>query len=142
MLDQGTMQIERHIGENEVVVVDIPYDEVSVKIPITSLVIEFPTPFDYEDEKVVSWIYQPKAFKHGQEDQPLVINESNVISIVGPRGMTRSGRVFALRNVDTSVKAKRRKLLAMFKFPLQTMKLKKCTCPQKLPLLKEKQKNS
>lgn len=80
MLDQGTMQIERHIEENKVVMINIV---VSVKISITHLVIEFPAPFDYKSEKVVSWIYQPKSFKQGKEDQPVVINEPYVTSIVG-----------------------------------------------------------
>lgn len=57
ILDQGTMQIELHNKENEVDVIDIPYDVVSVQIPITPLVIEFLAPFAYEDEKVMSWIY-------------------------------------------------------------------------------------
>lgn len=86
--------------------IEIPYDVVNVEIPITPLVIEFLAPFAYKDEKAVPWIYQPIAFKKGQEERPLVINEPNVTSIVGPVEMTRSGRVFAPRNVDTSAKAK------------------------------------
>lgn len=94
MLDQGEMQIERHnedMKEKEIVMIDIPYDAINIEIPITPSVIEFPAPFAYEDEKAVPWIYQPRAFKKGQEDQPVVINEPNVTSIVGPAGMTRSG---------------------------------------------------
>lgn len=68
--------------------------------------IEFSAPLAYEDEKAVPWTYQPRAFKQGQEDRPLVINELNVTSIVGPSKMTRSCRVFASRTVDTSAKAK------------------------------------
>lgn len=68
MLDQGTMQIELRIKEKEVAAIDIPYNVINVKILITPLVIEFPTPFAYEDEKVVPWIYQPRAFKKGKED--------------------------------------------------------------------------
>ncbi|XP_050919753.1 uncharacterized protein LOC127137323 [Lathyrus oleraceus] len=109
MLDQGELHINHRVkskGEKEIAVVDIPYDEVNVEIPISPLVIEFPTSFAYEDEKAVPWIYQPRASKQGQEDQPLVINEPNVTSIVGPTGMTRNGRVFAPRTADTSAKAK------------------------------------
>lgn len=56
MLDQGEMQIERRnkdMKEKEIVVIDIPYDAVNMEIPITPLVIEFPIPFAYEDEKEV-----------------------------------------------------------------------------------------
>ncbi|XP_050914623.1 uncharacterized protein LOC127129497 [Lathyrus oleraceus] len=109
MLDQGELQIERCVKgtkEKEIVVVDILYDIVNVEIPITLLVIEFTAPFAYEDEKAVSWIYQPRDFKQGQGDQPLVINEPNVTLIIGPSRMTRNGRMFAPRTVDTSAKAK------------------------------------
>ena len=98
MLDQGELQIERRVkgrNEEEISVVDILYDAVNVEIPINPLVIEFLAPFVYEDEKAVPWIYQPKYFKQGQEGRPLVINEPNVTSVVGPAGMTRNGRVCA-----------------------------------------------
>lgn len=68
LMDQGTIQIEHHNKYEkgkDVAIVEIPYDAVNVQIPITLLVIEFPAPFSYEDEKVVPWIYQPKAFKKG-----------------------------------------------------------------------------
>ncbi|XP_050901997.1 uncharacterized protein LOC127109180 [Lathyrus oleraceus] len=109
ILDRGELQINCRVKSNrqeEIDVVDIPYDEVKVEIPISPLVIKFPAPFAYKDEKAVSWIYQPRAFKQGQEDRPLMINEPNVTSIVGPTGMTRSGPVFAPRTADTSLKTK------------------------------------
>ncbi|XP_050916448.1 uncharacterized protein LOC127131577 [Lathyrus oleraceus] len=109
MLDRGELQINLCVKskrQEEIVVVDIPYDEVKVEIPISPLVREFPTPFAYENEKALSWIYQPRGFKQGQEDQPLMINKPNITSIVGPVGMTRSGRVFAPRIVDTSATVK------------------------------------
>ncbi|XP_050897347.1 uncharacterized protein LOC127104190 [Lathyrus oleraceus] len=68
MLDQGELQINRRVKSKrheEITMVDIPYDEVNMEIPISPLVIEFPAPFAYEDEKAVSWIYQPRAFKQG-----------------------------------------------------------------------------
>ncbi|XP_050877454.1 uncharacterized protein LOC127081215 [Lathyrus oleraceus] len=121
MLDQGELQIERRVksrNEEEIAVVDIPYDEVNVEIPISPLVIELPAPFAYEDEKAVPWIYQPRAFKQGQEDRPMVINEPNVILIMGPAGMTRSCRVFAPRTVDASVKAKGKEIFAPVQIPV------------------------
>ncbi|XP_050876657.1 uncharacterized protein LOC127080379 [Lathyrus oleraceus] len=124
MLDQGELQINHRVKskrQEEIVVVDIPYDEVNVEIPISPLVIEFPAPFAYEDEKTVPWIYQPRAFKQGQEDQPLMINEPNITSIVGPTGMTRSGRVFAPRTADTSTKAKRKEVVIQILVPNQEM---------------------
>ncbi|XP_050889371.1 uncharacterized protein LOC127094597 [Lathyrus oleraceus] len=124
MLDQGKLQINRCVkskGEEEIAVVDIPYDEVNVEIPISPLVIEFPASFTYEDEKAVPWIYQPRAFKQGQEDQPLMINEPNVTSIVGPIGMTRSGRMFAPRTADTSTKAKGKEVVFRIPIPNQEM---------------------
>ncbi|XP_050915448.1 uncharacterized protein LOC127130491 [Lathyrus oleraceus] len=124
MLDQGELQINRRVkskSEEEIAVVDIPYDEVNMEIPISPLVIEFPAPFAYEDEKAVSWIYQPRAFKQGQKDQPLVINEPNVTSIVGTAGMTCSGRVFAPRTADASTKAKGKEVTVQIPVPNQEM---------------------
>ncbi|XP_050895907.1 uncharacterized protein LOC127102596 [Lathyrus oleraceus] len=124
MLDQGELQINRRVKRKrreEIVVVDIPYDEVNVEIPISPLVIEFPTPFAYEDEKAIPWIYQPRAFKQGQEDQPLRINEPNITSFVGPTGMTRSGQVFAPRTADTSAKAKGKEAVVQIPVPNQEM---------------------
>ncbi|XP_050878389.1 uncharacterized protein LOC127082196 [Lathyrus oleraceus] len=68
MLDRGELQINCRVKskrQEEIAVVDIPYDEVKVEIPISPLVIEFPAPLAYEDEKAVPWIYQPRAFKQG-----------------------------------------------------------------------------
>ncbi|XP_050878831.1 uncharacterized protein LOC127082643 [Lathyrus oleraceus] len=124
MLDQGELQINRRVkkkGEKDIAVVDIPYNEVNVEIHIFPLVIEFPAPFAYEDEKAVTWIYQPRAFKQGQEDQPLRINEPNVTSIVGPARMTRSGRVFAPRTADTSARAKGKETVVQIPVPNQEM---------------------
>ncbi|XP_050877529.1 uncharacterized protein LOC127081302 [Lathyrus oleraceus] len=124
MLDRGELQITYRVKskhQEEIAVVDIPYDEVKVEIPISPLVIEFPTPFEYKDEKAVPWIYQPRAFKEGQEDKPLMINEPNVTSIVGPAGMTRNGRVFAPRTVDTSERAKGKEVAVQIPIPNQGM---------------------
>ncbi|XP_050897045.1 uncharacterized protein LOC127103847 [Lathyrus oleraceus] len=124
MLDRGELQINCRVKskhQEEIAVVDIPYDEVKVEIPISPLVIEFPTPFTYKDEKPVPWIYQPRAFKQGQEDLPLMINEPNVTSIVGPAGITRSGRVFTPRTVDTSPKTKGKEAVVQIPVPNQEM---------------------
>ncbi|XP_050875850.1 uncharacterized protein LOC127079506 [Lathyrus oleraceus] len=127
MLDQGELQINHCVkskGEEEIAVVDIPYDEVNVEILISPLVIEFLAPFAYEDEKAVSWIYQPKAFKQGQEDQPLMINEPNITSIMGPAGITRSGRVLAPRIVDASAKAKGKEVVVPIQIPVPNQEMK------------------
>ncbi|XP_050890086.1 uncharacterized protein LOC127095442 [Lathyrus oleraceus] len=124
MLDRGELQITYRVKskrQGEIDVVDIPYDEVKVEIPISLLVIEFPAPFEYKDEKAVPWIYQPRAFKQGQEDKPLMINEPNVTSIMGPAGMTRSGRVFAPRTTDTSKRAKGKEHVVQIPIPNQGM---------------------
>ncbi|XP_050915609.1 uncharacterized protein LOC127130687 [Lathyrus oleraceus] len=124
MLDRGELQISCRVNnkrQEDIVVVDIPYDEVNMEIPISPLVIEFPAPLAYEDEKVVLWIYQPRAFKQGQEDQPLMINEPNVTSIMGLAGMTRSGRVFAPRTADTSAKTKGKEAAVQIPVPNQEM---------------------
>ncbi|XP_050920068.1 uncharacterized protein LOC127137672 [Lathyrus oleraceus] len=126
MLDQGELQIEHCVKgtkEKEIVVIDIPYDAVNVEIPITPLVIEFPAPFAYEDEKAVSWIYHPRAFKQGQEDRPLVINEPNVTSIIGPARMAHSGRVFAPRTVDASAKAKGKEVATHVQIPVPNLEM-------------------
>ncbi|XP_050914897.1 uncharacterized protein LOC127129815 [Lathyrus oleraceus] len=124
MLDLGELQINGRVKskrQEETAVMDIPYDEVNVEIPISPLVIEFPAPFAYEDEKAVPWIYQPRAFKQGQEYQPLMINEPNVTSIMGPAGMTRSDQVFAPRTDDTSAKAKGKEAVVQIPVPNQEM---------------------
>ncbi|XP_050889242.1 uncharacterized protein LOC127094454 [Lathyrus oleraceus] len=124
MLDRGELQINCRVKskrQEEIALVDISYDEVKVEIPISPLVIEFPAPFAYKYEKAVPWIYQPKAFKQGKEDQPLMINEPNVTSIMGPAGMTRSGRVFAPRTDDTSAKTKGKKVDVQIPVPNQEM---------------------
>ncbi|XP_050889483.1 uncharacterized protein LOC127094733 [Lathyrus oleraceus] len=159
MLDQGELQINRRVknkGEEEIAVVvdilydevnvdipfdevnvDIPFDEVNVEIPINPLVIEFPTPFAYEDEKAVPWIYQPRAFKQGQEDRPVVINEPNVTSIVGPAGMTRSGRVFAPRAVDASTKAKGKEVSTPVQIPVPSREMQEMHLSPKAPVTRE-----
>ena len=124
MLDRGELQMNCRVKrkhQEEIAVVDIPYDEVNVEIPISPLVIEFPAPFAYKDEKAVPWIYHPRAFKQGQEDRPLMINEPNATSNVGPAGMTRSGRVFAPRTADTSAKAKGKEVVVQIPIPNQEM---------------------
>ncbi|XP_050915375.1 uncharacterized protein LOC127130402 [Lathyrus oleraceus] len=124
MLDRGKLQINccvKSKRQEEIAVVDIPYDEVKVEIPISPLVIEFPAPFAYKDKKAVPLIYHPRAFKQGKEDRPLMINKPNVTSIVGPTGMTRSGRVFAPRIVDTSAKTKGKETAVQIPVPNQEM---------------------
>lgn len=126
MLDRGELQIERRVKgtkEKDIAVIDIPYNAVNVEIPITPLVIEFLAPVAYEDEKAVPWIYHPRAFKQGQEDRPLIINEPNVTSIVGPAGMTCSGRVFAPRTVDTSAKAKGKGVVTHIQIPVPNLEM-------------------
>ncbi|XP_050890447.1 uncharacterized protein LOC127095858 [Lathyrus oleraceus] len=117
--------------------VAIPYDEVNVEIPINPLVIEFPAPFAYEDEKAVPWIYQPRAFKQGQEDQPVVINEPNVTSIVGPAGITRSGRVFAPRAVDASTKAKGKEVATPIQIPVPSREMQEMHLSPKAAVTRE-----
>lgn len=68
-----------------------------------------------------------RAFKQGHEDQPLVINEPNVTSIVGPARMTRSGRVFAPRTVDVSAKAKGKEVATHVQIPTPNVNYKRCT---------------
>lgn len=137
------MQIERGVKgakEEEIVVIDIPYDVVNVEIPITPLVIEFLAPFAYEDEKAVPWIYQLRAFKQGQEDRPLVINEPNVTSIVGPVGMTRNGRVFAPRTVDTSAKAKGKEVATHVQIPVSNLEMQEMHLSPKVVVTREEAK--
>lgn len=66
--------------------------------------------------------YKPKAYKQRHKNQPLVINESNVTSIVEPGGMTRSGRVFAQRTVEPLAKAKGKEVASDTLVPAQNAK--------------------
>lgn len=63
---------------------------------MTPLVIIVPTLFSFESTKVVPWDYGSTVYVHRQkqEEKPLEIKEP-IINIVGTRGMTRSGCVFA-----------------------------------------------
>lgn len=83
------------------------------------------------------WIYQSKAFKQGKEDRPLVINEPNVTSIIGPTGMTRSGRVFAPRTVDTSAKAKGNEVATHVQIPILNLKMQEMHLSPKVDVTRE-----
>ncbi|XP_050893493.1 uncharacterized protein LOC127100384 [Lathyrus oleraceus] len=140
LLDQGELQIERrnkYMKEKEIVAISIPYDTINVEIPITQLVIEFPAPFAYEDEKAVPWIYQPRAFKQGQEDQPVVINEPNVTSIMGPAGIRHSGLVFAPRTVDASSKDKGKEVATHVQIPIPNLELQEMRLSPKAAITQE-----
>lgn len=88
------------------VVLEIPYPTPEMKIPVITLVIQIPASFLYESTQLISWRYEPKSYRMGQENQPLVINEPNVTTIARHGGMTRNDRVFALRIVEPLAKAK------------------------------------
>lgn len=64
--------------------------------PVIPLTITVPTPFPFVDTKAVPWIYDSTVYIHGKkvQDDPLEIQEP-IINITGPRGVTRSERIFA-----------------------------------------------
>lgn len=70
--------------EEEVTVLEIPYPTLKVQIPVIPLVIQVHSPFLYKIMKAIHWVYEPKKYKHMHVNQPLIINEPNVTSIVGP----------------------------------------------------------
>lgn len=94
---------------------EIPYDLTLVTIyvnPVIPLTINVPTLFPYMDTKAVPWIYYSMVYIHGKkiQDEPFETKEPT-INITGTRGVTRSGRIFALvplmnDNVGTSSKNK------------------------------------
>lgn len=87
--------------------IKILYTTSKLQIPVTPLIIQIPTPFLYESERVVPCMYESKDFNQGHENQPLIINEPNMTSIVRPGGISRNGRIFSQRNiVEPSAKAK------------------------------------
>lgn len=53
-LRKHSLILANHI-DNEVVVTDIPYPTLEMKIWVTSFVIQTPTPFPYESAEVVPW---------------------------------------------------------------------------------------
>lgn len=103
---------------------EIPYPTLEVQILITPLVIQVPSPFPYESIKAIHWVYEPKAYKRGYENQPLIVNEPNVTSIVGPEGMTRSGRVFVPKVVKLLAKAKGKEVANDISIPAQSVESK------------------
>lgn len=81
-----------------------------MQIPITPLVIQVPVMFPFESGQAIPWRYEPKVYRKGQENQPLIINEPDVTTIAGLGGMTLSGWVFSPRNVEPLAKAKEKEI--------------------------------
>lgn len=89
-MNEGIIVVE-HLSTNEdVVTLEISYDEVQpLQIPydlspmtiydnpIAHLVINVPTPFNFEDTKAVPWIYESIVYIHGYkvQEKPVAINE-------------------------------------------------------------------
>lgn len=97
LINQGTVQIRRLTKDDkETAMLDITYPAAEVQIPINPLIIQVHLTFPYESTQVVPWRYEPKVYRKRQESMFLTIIEPNIIIIIGPRGMTRSGRVFSL----------------------------------------------
>lgn len=65
--------------------------EASVK-KIQPIVFHVPSPFPYQNSKVVQWKYNATVLVVSVEIQ---FPKVEIVNIAGPRGMTRSGRVFA-----------------------------------------------
>lgn len=91
-MNQGLVQIS-HVKNDESIPtpepLEIPYTLKEAQV--SPLVICVPTPFPFESTKVVPWNYNTTTYVG---NKPMVL-ESDVTSIAGVRGMTRSGRVFA-----------------------------------------------
>ncbi|XP_050889760.1 uncharacterized protein LOC127095058 [Lathyrus oleraceus] len=110
LIDQQVLIVEQIPANNEVDMLEIPYDPVRVPIeipydpipvpatayPITPLVITVPAPFAFDNTKAVPWNYDSKVFLYGQEmkEEPTRPEEASV-NITRAGGITRSGRVFA-----------------------------------------------
>lgn len=111
LIDQQALMVEQNPANNEVDVLEIPYDPIRVPVeipydpipvpatayPITPLMITVPAPFSFDNTKVVPWNYDSKVFLYGQEvkEEPTKPEEAGM-NITGVGGITRSGRVFAL----------------------------------------------
>lgn len=84
MMNQGEIHIARRLDGKEIAMLEIPYPDIRLKIPITPatpLIICSPAPFPYENAKAILWKYNPTIYKEGQEDKPLMINEPSIMNV-------------------------------------------------------------
>jgi hypothetical protein len=110
LMDQGLVQVgyshkkdmvamlEPHEHEKVMKPIEIIYQKAAQKLE--PLVIQTPAPFPYTNTKTIPWVYSTSAFVQGK---PVTLPEPVVISIDGPGGMTRSGRVFVPKPVQENV---------------------------------------
>lgn len=99
--------VEQAFGEGKVVTLEIPYTPLQIPVSshpsvpmilpslVTSLVITVPSPFHFESTKTVPWNYNSYVDVHGQKQEETSVASELAVNIVGTRGMTRSGRIFA-----------------------------------------------
>ncbi|XP_058745778.1 uncharacterized protein LOC131618612 [Vicia villosa] len=136
LMDEGPLQFYRkkrnaRVANDEVVVIDIPYEpvapiniQVPVQIPIVipyaeqpaTLMITVPGPIPYESEKAVPWNYGSDVYYYGTKKEDELKDNfvkaavANADNIAGTGKITHSGRVFSPQliqnNADASVKAK------------------------------------
>ena len=68
---------------------------------VNPITIQVPTPFSYKTDKAVPWKYEVEVHVHrddGNSSKKVDIEQSSIENIVGIRGMTRSGRIYAPSN--------------------------------------------
>lgn len=96
------------IIEEDLAVISIPYDPVSIPIPprSASITITVPGPVVYESEKAIPWHYGSDVYYHGvkQESSSAEVKSdgekvASAEDLAGVSRMTRSGRVFRPGNV-------------------------------------------
>ncbi|XP_058733378.1 uncharacterized protein LOC131604988 [Vicia villosa] len=131
LIDEGPLQFYRKRGKerfanDEVVVIDIPYDpvapiciQVHVQIPIiipyaeqpAALMIIVPGPIPYESEKAIPWHYGSDMYyygtkKEGPSKEKFVETAiANANNVTGTDRITRSGRVFSPQSVQNNADA-------------------------------------
>ncbi|XP_050889235.1 uncharacterized protein LOC127094446 [Lathyrus oleraceus] len=106
LMDQGVLQFYRNKAMGEVLVIkpiEIIYRKKQVEASIKKvqpIVFHVPSPFPYQNSKVVLWRYNETILVGGKEVQ---VPSEEIINISGPTGMTHSGRVFVPKYAPTVV---------------------------------------
>lgn len=98
LMNQGVLQFSRDRTLGEIPVIDpieIVYRKKQVEAlmkKVQPIVFRVPSPFPYQNSKVVPWKYNAIMLVGGEEVQ---VPSAEIVNISSPSGMTRSGHVFA-----------------------------------------------
>lgn len=100
LMDQGVLQFsrDRTLGEISVIrPIEIVYRKKQIEAPIKKVqptAFHVPSPFPYQNSKVVPWKYNAAVSVSGEE---IHFSNAEIVNISGPWRMTLNGCVFSLK---------------------------------------------